>query len=431
MGASQSTSQPITKIITTLPVLYSTSDDYTVIKKSKPKKQIDVAPYPTNVNSPKSKKKTMPSLGIEKNAQITINNELLVAKFSIFQPQECIDFADKLKDMIMSTEVGKVISTGSIPVGHCRFLKIYVTNDNHFYLMPLTFSHSVNSIQWTEGSFTIDNILLPQLLSMIKRQKQLINVNGGFMFYLEFYIRRKIYSGSDVFHTDIDNSGRRFTPTYVSVTNISQTGYGLSTEIKSNNNDNRSYTFVTQRCETVILHNDLLKHRTPASNEINESRYNQQHSVIEHQTGLTDFNTPVINELNTNIREKRDPRHIIRMLIEEGQNDIDLTNSHDITHLVPELIFKSPIVNYKFVVDRRLDPNDVMHALTTLKPHSIGGKSKKKQKKQKIKRSKSYRKSYRKSYKQRGGNIADFAFYAENPETLNLMENTVEINLDI
>ena len=57
MGASQSTSQPITKIITTLPVLYSTSDDYTVIKKSKPKKQIDVAPYPTNVNSPKSKKK--------------------------------------------------------------------------------------------------------------------------------------------------------------------------------------------------------------------------------------------------------------------------------------------------------------------------------------------------------------------------------------
>jgi len=106
---------------------------------------------------------------------------------------------------------------------------------------------------------------------------------------------------------------------------------------------------------------------------------------------------------------------------------IDITHLQEITHLVPDVIFKSPIVNYKFVVfDRRIDNSDIMSALTTLKKYSIGGKSKKKRykkTKQKSKRSK--------SYKQRGGNIQDFAFYAEDRDTSNLIENNVEIDLDI
>jgi hypothetical protein len=441
MGASQSTTQPITHSIT-MPVLHEISNDYNDYTKyngKSDKKKIPnivVAPYRlTNANRPKSKKNS-PLLEIEKNPQITINNELLVAKFSIFQPQECIDFAFNLKSMIMSTAVGKVIIADSRPVGLCRFLKIYVAPDSRYYLMPLAPYRSEDGSQWIEDSFTKDGILLqqfgillPQLLSMIKRQKQLINVNGGFIFYVEFFLNRGIVT-SDIFHVDVDIFRREFTPTYISVTNISQNGYGLSTEIKSSKEtDNKSYTFLTKKCETVILHNNFLKHRTPALHEINESKYNQQHSVIQHQSDLTDFNTPVMRDLNSNIRGKGDPRDLIRMLITPVDIDkVDLTNLQDITHLVPESIFKSPIVNYKFVVfDRSISNNDIMSVLTSLKPHSIGGKSKKKR----YKNPKQKSKKYRKSYKQLGGNITDFAFYAENPETSNLIENNVEINLDI
>jgi len=371
-------------------------------------------------------------LEIEKNPQITINNKLLVAKCSNFSStDECDDFANDLKSIIMSTNVGKQIQQYSNAFGVCRFFKIYVTNDDKFYLMPLTFVRSEDGSQWIEASFTQENRLLPKLLSMIKRQKQLINVNGEFIFYIEFFLNRRIVGRIDRFHVDVDIFGSTFTPTYISVTNISQNGYGLSTEIKSNNeSDNKSYTFLTNKCETVILGNNFLKHRSPALHQINESKYDRIHynDTVMHQSDLTIFNTPIINELNANILQSYDPRDLIRMLIQpvEPTNLPDTTNLQEITHLVLDT-YISPIVNYKFIVfDRGINDNDIMNALISLKKYSIGGKSKKKTK-QKSKRSK----SYRKSYKQRGGNIQDFAFYAENQDTSKLIENNVEIDLDI
>ena len=184
------------------------------------------------------------------------------------------------------------------------------------------------------------------------------------------------------------------------------------------------------KCETVILHNNKLKHRAPALHQIDKSKYGQIHypDTVMHQSDLTIFNTPIINELNENILQVYDPRDLIRMLIKPIDEPINTTNLQEITHLVPVLIFKSPIVNYKFVVfDRSINNGDIMSVLTTLKKYSIGGGKSKKKTNKKSKRCK----SYRKSYKQRGGNVQDFAFYAEDLETSNLIENNVQIALDI
>ena len=410
------------------PILVSINDGYKGDKLSKKSNRLfSLLPY-VPYKPKQTNKKTTQMLEIEKNPQITINNTLLVAKCSNFANiDKCDDFATELKTFILSTDNGQKIKNYSNAFGVCRFLKIYVTNDDKFYLMPLTSDSSEDGSQWIEESFTHKNRLLPKLLSMIKRQKQLINVNGEFIFYIEFFLNRRIVGKIDRFHVDIDIFGRTFTPTYISVTNISQNGYGLSTEIKSNKeSDNKSYTFLTNKCETVILGNNFLKHRSPALHQINESKYNIHYDDdVMHQSDLTIFNTPIINELNQNIL-KWDPRDLIRMLIKPVDEPID--GLQEITHLVPVLIFKSPIVNYKFVVfDRGINDNDIMNALTTLKKYSIGGKSKKKRYKktnQKSKRSKSY-------CKQRGGNVQDFAFYAEDLETSNLIENNVQIALDI
>ena len=418
------------------PILSSINNEYNdVYNKDKDKKiNRQLSLYGESAKS--KPKKSM--LTIQQNPQITINNTLLVAKCSNFSNIACNSFANDLKAFILSTEVGQDISKQSRQFGVCRFLQIYVTNDDKFYLMPLTSDRSEDGSQWIEESFTQENRLLPKLLSMIKRQKQLINVNGEFIFYVEFFLNRRIVGRIDRFHVDIDIFGetKPFEPTYISVTNISQNGYGLSTEIKSDNDsDNKSYTFLTNKCETVILHNNFLKHRSPALHQINESKYNNIHygDHVMHQSDLTVFNTPIINELNENIL-KGDPRDLIRMLIKPIDEPINTTttNLQEITHLVPVLIFKSPIVNYKFVVfDRIINNSDIMSALTTLKKYSIGGGKSKKKKYKKTKQKSKRSKSYRKSYKQRGGNVQDFAFYAEDLETSNLIENNVQIALDI
>jgi hypothetical protein len=436
MGNTHSTQQPPTRERLILSNVENGYYNPNVKSNKKNDRQSSLLPY-VPYKPKQTNKKTTQMLEIQQNPQITINNTLLVAKCSNFPNiDECNSFAIDLKTFILSTEVGKDIKRHSDAFGVCRFLKIYVTNNDTFYLMPLDSQR--NQSQWIEESFTQENPLLPKLLSMIKRQKQLINKNGEFIFYVEFFLNRRIVGRIDRFHVDIDIFGetKPFEPTYISVTNISQNGYGLSTEIKSDNDsDNKSYTFLTNKCETVILHNNFLKHRSPALHQINESKYNNIHygDHVMHQSDLTVFNTPIINELNENIL-KGDPRDLIRMLIKPIDEPINTTttNLQEITHLVPVLIFKSPIVNYKFVVfDRIINNSDIMSALTTLKKYSIGGGKSKKKKYKKTKQKSKRSKSYRKSYKQRGGNVQDFAFYAEDLETSNLIENNVQIALDI
>jgi hypothetical protein len=398
---------------------------------------------------------------IHQYPRIGINRKLLVARFGNFVDKTAsLDFATSLKSMIINTQKGASLfqSFGDKTVLTCRFLKILVTNDDRFYLMPLRFTIGRLSEEWIEDAFTRDFIIgeinrvnvFSNILSIIKQQKQLINPNGSFIFCLEF--KFNTLQGivfNDRFHQDADQFGDSdVNVDYLSIINTSQAReYGFSTEIRAID-DNKSYIMLTGLGDGTLIANHLVQHRVPKIRPINAARYiepddNGSFSVF-HQSNLASIDQETlethstINKINQSLADK-EPRHIIRILITELRREFDLTRLTEITDLVPLVIYISPIVSYEGTVfDRNVDANDTKSMVNLLKDFSVGGKSKKKRRKRKrknITKKKIVRKNY--SSRQRGGtgelanlkNLKeDFAIYTD-PELACLIENNVEVIL--
>ena len=402
---------------------------------------------------------------IHEYPKIGINGKLLVARCGNFSDEtSSLSFASSLRSMILSTPKGSSLFRGfkNNTVLTCRFLKILVTNDNRFYLMPLQYRSTFKPEEWIEDTFTRDRIIgeigsvgpnlsvFSNILSMIKRQKQLINPNGSFIFCVEFKLNTLLgIVFNDRFHQDDDLFGDRMRADYLSITNTSQSQpYGYSTEIRTINDD-KSYTMLTRPGDTTIIANRLLQHRVPKINPINATRYvtpdENGSSFVYHQSNLASINQETlqqqetINQINQSLSDN-EPRHIIRVLITELIPEIDapvdLTRLVEITDLVPLHIYVSPITNYEGTSDRNPDNSeDIKVMINLLKDHSIGGKSKKKRRKRKrqTKKKRVVRKNY--SSRQRGGagDLSDlkylneyFAIYAD-PETACLIENNIEV----
>lgn len=391
---------------------------------------------------------------IQIDANVSINDKLLVAKCfnsNFIELPRFFHFTDSLTRMIMGeTVTGRsIFSTFGINAfALCRFLKILVTDDEKYYLMPLIQSSQENA-NWVESSFDIDTIksnpiylqVLIELLSMIKRQKKLISENGFLVFIVELFLNRRGSKGSqDPFHMDIDVFGHE-TVEYVSVTNISQRGYGFSAEIKHDASD-ESYTLMTKPSDTIILHNKGagIVHRSPVVGQINRARYTKpERGIAHHQTNLTnqDFTSEIVKKINVDTLNN-DPRTLIRMAIYDPFKHIALSEDYledylkdldQVTHLVPTNLIDFPLVKYSFTAfDREPNRNDYEAALTSLKRHSIGGKSKKKKRKRKEKRTK---KRTRK-YVQRGGvRLPEyFAIYAEESIAQLICDN-VEVSIHL
>lgn len=482
MGSSQSL--PVREEIT-VNIIVNIRSDYPTISyesmncKEKSESKKDTASlskiYGETKKSVVKKKNTsditdlsMLMISIHKYPRIAINRNLLVARCSNFVDKtSSSQFATSLKSMIISTQKGAGLfnAFGDRTVLTCRFLKILVTNDGRFYLMPLRFSTTSKSEEWVEDAFTRDFIvdeirrvgpnssIFTNILSMIKRQKQLINPHESlsFIFCVEFKLNtiRGIVA-NDRFHQDDDLFGDfQIRADYLSITNTSQTqAYGYSTEIRAMNDD-KSYVMLTNPGDTTIIANKLVQHRVPKINPINAARYvtpdENGSSFVYHQSNLAGINSETlqkdvsINQINQSLSDN-EPRHIIRIIITEIQGNVDerfdLTRLIGITDLVPSDIFISPIINYEGTVLGR-DPHgeEIKKMVTYLGDHSIGGKSKKKRRKRKklTKRKRVVRKNY--SSRQRGGagDLSDlkylneyFAIYAD-PETACLIESNIEV----
>lgn len=435
-------------------------DNYPMEKRNNAVK-VPKGKYNTSLNlygetKKQAKPTIMPTMmRIEKHLRIEMNRTLIIAKCSNFSEESaCHDFAISLKNMIMDgTTIGRDINEnfGDRSIAVCRFLKIFVTDDERFYLMPL--QHRIpfdnNRSVWVEDSFTYDRMIsnpnfqriLTELLTMVKRHKRLINKPGNLVINLEFFLNRRREKGNkDAFHVDVDVFGGSSNPEYISVTNTSQRGYGLSTEIK-HADDNKSYTLLAGPCQTIILRNtgSNIVHRSPSLQLINRERYDNPDVLnrVEtfHQTSLTDeeLTSKVVTDLNKDMSSRYEPRNIIRMLISEQTSMDNMTNMMEVTHLIPVFIYVSPVVNYVITVfDRNVDGEDEKEALSHLKGYSIGGKTKKKKNlssKKHIKlRGKKRGKRYTKKRAQRGGaKPTDFAVYANDDKTLQFFEEKLVI----
>ncbi len=407
---------------------------------------------PTMMQIEKQAEPTM--MQIEKHPRVEMNRKLIIAKCSNFSEESaCHDFAISLKNMIMDgTTIGRDINEnfGDRSIAVCRFLKIFVTDDERFYLMPLRhhIPYDNNSSVWVEDSFTYDRMIsnpnfqriLTELLTMVKRHKRLINKPGNLVINLEFFLNRRREKGNkDAFHVDVDVFEGSSNPEYISVTNTSQRGYGLSTEIK-HADDNKSYTLLAGPCQTIILRNSgsNIVHRSPSLQLINRERYDEPDVLnrVEtfHQSSLTDeeLTSKVVTDLNKDMSSRYEPRNIIRMLISEQTSMDNMTNMIEVTHLIPGLVYVSPVVNYVITVfDRDVDREEEKQALLHLKDYSIGGKTKKNKKRSKkhIKlHSKKRGKRYTKKRIQRGGTKpTDFAVYANDDKTLQFFEGKLVI----
>jgi hypothetical protein len=405
---------------------------------------------------------------IHQYPSIGINRNLLVARCGNFMDEaSCLSFASSLKTIITNrTAKGASLfmNFGNDTLLTCRFLKILITNDDRFYLIPLqdTTSRTGKNEEWVEESFTRDFIMgeigrvgpnssvFSNILLMIKRQKQLINPNGSFIFCVEFKLNTLhgiVFN--DSFHQDDDLfRDSDVTADYLSITNTSQSRkYGYSTEIRAIN-DNESYVMITRPGDTTLITNKLVQHRVPKINPINVARYVEpdkngffdDHVFHKSNLAVIDQKTletnSTINEINESLKDN-EPRHIIRMLISELQRQRDLTGLPEITDLVTSLTFISPIVKYEGTVfDRNPDAEDIKTMVKLLKDFSIGGKSKKKRRKRKGKigtKKKLVRKNYSSGQRGGSGDLSDlkylneyFAIYAD-PETACLIENNIEV----
>jgi hypothetical protein len=394
-----------------------------------------------NTKNQKNEKPKNLILQIQQNTRIEMNRRLIVAKYSNFaEESSCRGFALSLKNMIMDdTQIGRSIIKNIVvnPNAICRFLKIFVTDADQYFVMPLQ-SYQLNDSSWVEESFTREvfsehlspNLqrVLPELLSMVKRQKQLINTTGSLVIDIEFVLNRRGSKGDkDAFHEDVDvfDNGSD-NPEYISVTNTSQQGYGFSTEIK-HEDDNKSYTLLAGPCQTIVLWNNgaNIVHRSPSLQLINKGRYVHPDVLNDeetyHQSSLSndDFTSKVVTYLNSDMLLRYEPRNIIRMLISPPDQTLP-RDMVDVTHLIPTTIYVSPIINYVMTVfDRGIDEEDIKDGLSYLKDYSIGGKSKKRSKTRSKTRSK---KRSKKRVQQRGGGVPEyFAIYAGDERSSQLI----------
>jgi hypothetical protein len=470
MGNSQSlpVSKPRQEIIIQMTLTYS-ENMVCKAKKDKTKKIANLlaGPIPNkSLRKEKEKEKYMAEDNIsillkriQQYPRIGINRKLLVARFGNFVDKDAsLDFASSLKSMIINTQKGASLyrSFGDNTVLTCRFLKILVTNDDRFYLMPLRFTDGRLFEEWVEDAFTRDFIMgeinrvnvFSNILSIIKRQKQLINPNGSFIFCVEFKLNTlQGIVFNDRFHQDADQFGDSdVNVDYLSIINTSQSReYGYSTEIRAIDG-NESYVMLTGVGDGTLIANKLVQHRVPKIRPINAARYiepddNGSFSVF-HQSNLASIDQETletdstINKINQSLADK-EPRHIIRILITELRREFDLTRLTEITDLLPLVIYISPIVSYEGTVfDRNVDANDTKSMVNLLKDFSVGGKSKKKRRKRKrknITKRKIVRKNY--SSRQRGGtgelanlkNLNEYFAIYTDPETACLVENNVEV----
>ena len=425
------------------------------VKKTKKKERlIDTSLIPVAKNP--EKKGIM--LRISQNPIIIMNSVLLVAKGTVFEDNDVArQFSHSLTSMIMETEPAQQLAQSYRHVeGSCRFLKVLVTNDDRYYLMPsVAPSPADPNTDWAENLFAgiLDEdktFVLSYILSMIKRHKQLINKNKDFIFCLDI-ILNKGRSGLDIFHQDNDPFGddQGSYPIYISTTNISQESeFKLSTQIRLVRTE-QLYTLASRLGEFTLINNDLLQHRTPPEiNKRDPTITKARYKYPSEQTGLiSSYNIsslsnldpvtlethPDIVKLNSDLISP-DPRNLLRILV-KNIGDIDVTGLPDITHLVPSDTFISPSVTYRGTVLDNVRSEDTRETFSKLKDHSIGGKSKKKRRKRKklTKRKRVVRKNY--SSRQRGGagDLSDlkylneyFAIYAD-PETACLIKSNIEV----
>ena len=271
--------------------------------------------------------------------------------------------------------------------------------------------------------------------TMIKRQKRLINNPVNLIFNVDFFLNRRVVGIQDGFHVDIDLPafGGTFEPEYISTTNISQQGYGLTAEIK-HESDNKSYALLASPGDTIVLLNKGagIVHRTPTLQPINRDRYTnpdvRRRVDTFHQSSLTDaeLNSDVIMKLNQDLLIP-DRRDLIRMTINSASNEPS-SNMTEVTHLVPKEIFFSPIDNYVLTINgRKPDNEDHKSALNLLTDYSVGGASKKKRKGSKHRRINKARKRYTKRGQRGGTEPSDFALYAGDDATLQFFEENVLI----
>lgn len=437
------------------------TDTYQECKKSQKKQKMKLLGEPYQVaTKPTLKGMNLIMLRIRQNPIITMNSNLLVAKASVFDNNDISrHFANSLSSMIMETNrVQQMIRDfRGFPEASCRFLKVLVTNDNRYYFMPPLAPEPAERGNWAENLFEgilneDKSLIFSYLLSIIKRHKQLININEAFIFCLDIILYKR-GTTHDIFHRDDDQFGdfQGGRPVYVSTTNISQESeFKLSTQIRVENDDNL-YTLASRLGEFTLFNNNMLQHRTPP--EINtrgpiitKAKYDVPDVIGTGKIGtsrIPSYNRSILSKLDQVILEKDpnivkindslssgDHRNLIRILVKNG-NDIDVTGLREITDLVPLDIFISPSVNYFVSVSNRtINDQDIKNIFSTeLIKHSIGGKSKKKRN---IKRKK---KNITKKRIIRGGtrdltNLKYlneyFAIYSD-PETACLIENNIEV----
>jgi hypothetical protein len=438
------------------------TDTYQECKKPQKKQKMKLLGEPYQVAiKPPLKGMNLIMLRIRQNPIIKMNSNLLVAKASVFDNNDISrHFANSLSSMIMETNrVQQMIRDfRGFPEASCRFLKVLVTNDNRYYFMPPVAPNPAERGNWAENLFEgilneDKSLIFSYLLSIIKRHKQLININEDFIFCLDIILYKR-GTTHDIFHRDDDQFGdyQGGRPVYVSTTNISQESeFNLSTQIRVEMDDNL-YTLASRLGEFTLFNNNMLQHRTPP--EINtrgpiitKAKYDVADVI---GTGrIPSYNRSILSKLDQVILEKDpnivkindslssgDRRNLIRILVKNG-NDINVTDLREITDLVPLDIFISPSVNYFVSVsNRNIDNQDIKTIFSTeLIKHSIGGKSKKKRRKRKNITKKRIRKNY--SSRQRGGageltNLKYlneyFAIYTD-PETACLIENNIEVIL--
>ena len=120
---------------------------------------------------------------------------------------------------------------------------------------------------------------------------------------------------------------------------------------------------------------------------------------------------PIIEEINTN--NKLPGRNIIRILTFEGS--VDTSNLQNVNNYVPLLPYVSKIVKYTAAIEERVTTGDVQNALSLARKRSKT-------------RNKKRGKRHTKKRTQRGGTkFSDFAIYATDERTAQLIMENIEI----
>jgi hypothetical protein len=400
---------------------------------------------------------------ILENQMVTLNGLLLFAKFSVFPDMPSrIKFANSVTDAIISYGIRMGVSCINYAMSNeesytfaCRFLQITVTKNDvtkkdDFFLSKLKYKDIASTGDWVCDLFNEssqqNNEILIDMLAIIQRQRQLINKPGTTMtFCIDYYHNRRSRTNSTIFHQDIDFSDTfHSTPSYTCTMTTSnpEKGYGVSTEIMAKGGD-KTFKFASLPCDALLINNNELLHATPSQTEITPGNISTSKDAIIRMLDSTDNKTvtpisglqitpagtfsnqvkPIIEEINAN--NKLSERNIIRILTYEGGR-VDISNPLDVTSLVPPEHYVSKIVNYTVEIEGRDRRKHVQEALELPGEQAAIGGTTKKRKRDKT-RNKKRRKRYTKKRTQRGGTTSDFAIYATNKKTAQLIMNNIEI----